>query len=326
MAKAGQKGSLAAWAWILIASIAVFELLAHPWIDAAIPSDRSWEAASAFIRERHQPTDRIVGAPSWVDPIVRHHLGDLLSLRAAAPTDLAGIDRIWELSIRGASTREEPPDLEEHFEEVRVRMWVLSTDQVLYDFVEEIEQAKVELVRSDGSQACRWMNARPAAGGLGHGPMPPAKRFVCDPQRPWLWVGATVLADLDLQPRRCVWQHPAGADPVRVTFPEAVIGERLVIHGGIDYNSERQRVHGPVALRVWIEDRLAGELIHRDGDGWSGIEIDTSELGPERAAVRFETTADDPSARLFCWSASTRRVARAEVRAPHPRHGGAVDE
>ncbi|MGB8222104.1 MAG: hypothetical protein WCF10_05930, partial [Polyangiales bacterium] len=82
--------------------------------------------------------------------------------------------------------------------------------------------------------------------------------------------------------------------------------DRLVVHGGIDYNNERQRVHGPVVLRVWIDDRLAGELIHHDGDGWSGIEIDTSELALDRAVVRFETTADNPSARLFCWSASTR--------------------
>jgi len=306
VAKAGQKGSLAAWTWGLIAGVALFEIVAQSWIQAQIPSDESWEAASAFVRERYQPTDRIVGAPSWVDPIVRSHLGHLLPLRIAAPSDLAGIDREWEISIRGASTHEEPPDLEEDFDEVRVRMWRLSTDRVLYDFVEQIERAEVELVTPDGLHSCPWVHGRPAGGGLGHGPMTPAERFVCDPQRPWLWVGATVLADLDLRPRRCVWQHPAGADPVRVTFPETPIGDRLVVHGGIDYNNERQRVHGPVVLRVWIDDRLAGELIHHDGDGWSGIEIDTSELALDRAVVRFETTADNPSARLFCWSASTR--------------------
>ena len=54
-----------------------------------------------------EPTDRIVAAPSWIDPIVRHHLGDLLSLRLAAPSDLAGIERVWEVGIRGATTRAE---------------------------------------------------------------------------------------------------------------------------------------------------------------------------------------------------------------------------
>ena len=326
MAEAGRKLSLAAWVWVLIAGLAVFELVAHPLIRAAIPTDDSWEAASAFVRARYQATDRIVAAPSWAAPIVRSHLGDLLSLRMAAPADLAGIERVWELGIRGVTTRDEPPDLEEDFDGVRVRMWLVSTDRVLYDFVENVDQARVELVVADGPRACPWMKARPARGGLERGPMTPTQRFVCDPQRPWLWVGATVLQDLELQPRRCIWQHPAGADPVRVTFPDALLGVRLVVHGGIDYQSERRRVHGPVNLRVWIDDQLAGELVHHDGDGWSGIDIDTSELGLDRAEVRFETTAEDPSARLFCWSASTRR-ARSPVDDVQHRHDwGAADE
>ena len=310
MAEAGPKLSLAAWVWVLIAGFAVFELVAHPLIRAAIPSDESWEAASAFVRARYQPTDRIVAAPSWADPIVRHHLGDLLSLRMAAPVDLAGIDRIWEVGIRGATTRDEQPTLDEDFDGVRVRMWPVSGDRVLYDFVEHVEEAHVELAAAGGAQACPWTSAPPMTGGLGHGPMTPPQRFVCDPRRPWLWVGATVLQDLELQPRRCIWQHPAGADPVRVTFPDVPLAERIVIRGGIDYNSERRRVHGPVTLRVWVDDRLMGELVHRDGDGWSGIDVDTSSLGLDRAEVRFESTAKDPSARLFCWSASTQKRVR----------------
>jgi hypothetical protein len=292
---------------VLIAGLAVFELVAHPLIRAATPSDESWQAASAFVRAHYQPTDRIVAAPSWADPIVRNHLGDLLSLRMAAPSDLAGIERVWEVSIRGATTRDEPAALEEHFDGVRVRMWPVSTDEVLYDFVENVEHAQVDVAAAGGSRACPWTIDRPEGGGLGRGPMPPQGRFVCDPKRPWLWVGATVLQDLDLQPRRCIWQHPSGTDPVRVTFPDAQLGDRFVVRAGIDYDRERWRIYSPVTLRIWIDDRLAGELVHHDGDGWSGIEIDTSALDLERAEVRFETTADDPTARLFCWSASTRR-------------------
>jgi hypothetical protein len=308
---------------VLIAGLAVFELVAHPLIRAAVPSDESWEAASAFVRARYQASDRIVAAPSWADPIVRRHLGDLLSLRAAAPGDPAGTDRIWELGIRGATTRHESPALERDFDGVRVRMWPVSSDEVLYDFVENVENAEVELAASDGSKACPWTSARPAPGGLGHGPMTPSERFVCDPQRPWLWVGATVLQDLELQPRRCIWQHPAGADPVRVTFSDVPLGERLVIRGGIDYQSERRREHSPVTLRVWIDDRLIGELVHHDGDGWSGIDVDTSGLGLESAEVRFETTANDPTARLFCWSASTQAGRSPVVHARRRPYGGA---
>ncbi|MBT8482814.1 MAG: hypothetical protein HKP36_14625 [Myxococcales bacterium] len=307
MARAARNPGLAAWVWVPIAALAVFELVAHSTIEAAIPSDASWEAAAAFVRARHRPADRIAGAPAWVDPIVRQRLGDLLSLRMAAPPDSAGIDRLWELSIRGARSRDEPPALEQEFDGVHVRMWTLLGDELVYDFAEEIAGAKVELVGADRSEVCPLMAARQMPGGLERGPMTPRERFVCDPRRPWLWVGATVLSDLDLEPRRCIWQHPAGRDPVRVTFTEVPLGDRLLVHGGIDYQIERRRNHGPVTLRVWINERIAAELLHEDGDGWASLEIDTSELLGHTATVRFETTADDPTARLFCWSASSVR-------------------
>ncbi|MDH3653448.1 MAG: hypothetical protein OEN21_04215 [Myxococcales bacterium] len=312
MAEAGRNLGLAAWVWVLIAALAVFELVAHPMIREATPSDESWNAAAAFVRAQYQPSDRIVGAPAWLDPIVRNRLGDLLSLRMAAPPDAAGIDRLWELSIRGAGSRDEPPALEEEFDGVHVRMWSLPGDALIYDFVEEISGAKVELVVADRSKACPWVAARQAPGGLERGPMTPRERFVCDPRRPWLWVGATVVADLELQPRRCIWQHPAGPDPVRAIFTDVPLGDRLLIRGAIDYQTERRRAHSPVTLRVWINDQLAAELVHEDGDGWSGLEIDTAELPREPAIVRFETTADDPDSRLFCWSASSVRSRRSE--------------
>lgn len=312
MAEAGRNLGLAAWVWLAIAALAVLELVAHPIIGAATPSDESWQAAAGFVRARFQPSDRIVAAPAWVGPIVRSELGDLLSLRMAAPPDTAGIDRVWELSIRGAASRDEPPTLEQDFDGVHVRMWSLPGDELIYDFVEEISGAKVELVRPKRSKACPWLALRQSPGGLERGPMTPRERFVCDPRRPWLWVGATVLADLELEPRRCIWQHPAGPDPVRVTFTDVPLADRLLIRAGIDYQAERRRVHAPVTLRVFINDRMAAELVHEDGDGWSGLEIDTSKLPRDPAIVRFETTADDPTSRLFCWSASSVRSRRSE--------------
>jgi len=323
VAEAGRNPGLAVWVWVPIAALAAFELVAQPMIRAATPSDRSWEAASEYVRARYRSSDRIVAAPAWADPIVRAHLGDLLSLRMAAPPDAAGIDRLWELSIRGASSRDEPVDLEKDFDGVRVRMWSLPSQELVYDFVEEIASAKVELLDADQSKACPWVAARQAPGGLERGPMTPRERFVCDARRPWLWVGATVLSDLELQPRRCIWQHPAGPDPVRVTFTDAPLADRLLVYGGIDYQAERKRIHVPVTLRVWIDERLATELVHEDGDGWSGVEIDTGGLGLERATVRFETTADNPDARLFCWSASSVKGRRPVDDAEHRPSGGA---
>ena len=296
-----------AWVWLLVAGLALFELVAQARISAAVPTERSWEEASAFVRARFEEGDRIVASPGWIDPIVRSRLGDLLDLRAAAPSDLAGTRRVWELSIRGASRRDGETELEQAFGRVKVRMWPVAGDALVYDFVEEVPQATVELGVAGQSRACPLEIARPAPGGLFRGPMTPSERFICDPKRPWLWVGPTVIADLELGPRRCVWQHPAGESPVRVTFSEVPLGDRLSVRGGIDYSNERWRRGAPVTLRVWVDGELAAELVHHDGDGWSGTEIDTSGFGAQRATVRFETTAPDSTARLFCWAASTRR-------------------
>ncbi|MGD8608110.1 MAG: hypothetical protein PVH21_12515 [Myxococcales bacterium] len=301
-----RKRRAAQWLWVVVAAVATFELAAGLWIRTTVPAESSWKAASELVRARFRSADRIVAAPGWIDPIVRFHLGDLLTLHSAAPSDLAGFERIWELSIRGASTRDAPPDFEARFGRVQARMWRISSDAVGYDFVEHVDQAQVEWVYDHEPRACPWRETPGGRGGLGRGPMAPKRRFVCDPERPWLWVGATVLADRTLTPRRCVWQHPAGPDPVRVTFFEVPLSDRLVVHGGIDYEHERWERGSPVTLQIWISDRLAGELVHRDGDGWSELEIDTSDFASDRATVRFETTTQDPAARVFCWSASTR--------------------
>ncbi|KPK11162.1 MAG: hypothetical protein AMJ62_16450 [Myxococcales bacterium SG8_38] len=295
-----------------MAAVASFELIADVWIRAQVPADQSWEEAAAFVRARIGPNDRIVAAPSWADPIVRFHLGALVTLRSAAPEDSARFDRMWELGIRGESTREDPPVLEQRFGGVRVRMWELAADDVAHDFVDQIAHAKVELVQGDASRPCRWVEAPRGRGGLGQGPMAPDERFVCDPSRPWLWVGPTILADLTLTPRRCIWQHPVGPEPVRSTFFDVPLGDRLVVHGGVDYENERWRAGSPVTLRIWISDRLAGELVHRDGEGWSSLAIETSSLGFDRATVRFEVTTEDPTARVFCWAASTRLTEAAD--------------
>jgi hypothetical protein len=290
---------------VCIAVLSVFELVAHPIIRAAVPRDASWGEAAAFVRDEFRPGDRIVAAPSWTDPIVRHWLGDLASLRAVAPPDDGGFDRLWELSIRGATTRNEEPALERRFGGVRVRLWNLEGPRLLYDFVEQVGRAQVELLEEGAAKSCPWTRGDPDPGGLERGPMWPAERFVCDPERPWLWVGPTIVADLELHARRCIWQHPAGAEPVRTTFQDVPLGERLIIRAGVDYQVERRRAHAPVTLTVFIDDEVVGVLVHHDGDGWSGLDIDTSRRIDQRAIVRFETTASEPAERLFCFSAST---------------------
>ncbi|MEM7433759.1 MAG: hypothetical protein AAF436_01315 [Myxococcota bacterium] len=306
MAEAISKSAVVRWARLAIVAIALFELIS-PWvITTSVPTEAGWREATAFVRSNFEPGDRIAATPQWISPLVRAELGDLLTLRTASEDDLPGASRLWEVSTRGSSSSAAKPAVEAQFGGIQVRRWPLSTDELVFDFVEYVADAEVTWVDGEHSHPCAWRDAPPAGGGLGRGPMAPPGRFVCDRRKPWLWVGATVMADLDLLPRRCVWQHPAGTDPVRTRFEQVPLGDTLVVEGALDYNNDRREGRSPVLLRVFIDGHLAGELRHRDRTGWTRVEVDTSRFSGSTREVWFETTTPDPAARTFCWSASAR--------------------
>lgn len=310
-------------AWLVVLGVALVEVVGHFAVVARVAPEADWEAAAAWVREHERPEDLIEVAPDWADPVLREHLGDRISFREAGRSDMAPFERLWVLSIRGANlpgAPRRPPDFERYFGRVRLRRWDLGPSPVLYDFVEHVREADVVRVHGGSEIPCRWQaRGVPHGGGLGAGPMTPAERHVCDPQRGWLWVGETVTEDLDLEPRHCIWQHPAGLEPIRATFRDVPLGDRLVFYGGLYYEHERMREHGPVYVTVRVNGVEAGRMIHRDGDGWKRMEVDPrSALGvgaPEdaRGDVSVEVVAPDPHLRTFCWSATTRSGPRRSV-------------
>ena len=268
-----------------------------------------WAAAAEVVREGWQEGDLLVAAPEWADPLMRQHAGDLLSLEDVGRSDTAQYSRLWAMSARGHRPAE-APDAAATFERevgrVRVLRWDLPGDGVIYDFTEHVRDAEVVMVQDGVDRPCSWVNEhRPHGGGLGRGPIMPGGRHRCDPRRGWLWVGTTIQDDLSLRPRWCVWQHPAGREPIRATFRDVPLGDRLVLYGDIYYEHERMEEHGPVMVSVKVEGREVGRLTHRDGDGWKRLVTYTDDLG-ERGDVSIEVFAPDPDLRSLCWAATTR--------------------
>ncbi|HMI94376.1 MAG TPA: hypothetical protein VK509_23550, partial [Polyangiales bacterium] len=141
-------------------------------------------------------------------------------------------------------------------------------------------------------------------GGLGIGALAPRERFECGRGA---WVAAVVLEDLELQPRHCIRQPATQRGPLRVSFSDVPLGQRLVFYGGLYYEDERMRHGADVHARVLaVASGATRELLHmthRDGDGWKRIEVST---GGGRAQVMVEVSSRDASKRTFCWAASTR--------------------
>jgi hypothetical protein len=298
--------------WLLLLGVAAVEVVGHFVVQSRVVPASDWDAAAAHVREEWVEGDVVTVAPRWADPLLREAIGDRLDLASAGRSDLAPYRRLWSLSIRGHRAAEAPegaPDHAQAFGRVLVERWELPQDEtILYDFVEHVEDAEVALLEGAQPRPCRWTRGgRPSGGGLGSGPITPAERHVCDPGRPWLWVGATVEEDLEMLPRRCVWQHPPGPEPVRASFPDVPLGEAIVLYGGLWWEHERTMAGGPVDVVVRVEGREVGRLTHRDGDGWKRIEAAVPEaLRGGRGRVDVEVSAPNPHLRTLCWAATTR--------------------
>ncbi len=311
--------------WVLPFALALAELASFSLTQSRVVPLSDWQEAAELVRfgadghEGFRDGDLIVSAPDWTDQVMRQVLGDLLTLSDAARSDLAPYERVWVLSIRGHQPEEldvsTPPAVDVWRGRVRVRRWDLGPSPVVFDFVEHLEEAEVEIDRDGVPTSCPWRRTGfPHGGGINQGAMTPSERFVC-PSHSWLWVGRTIMEDLDLDLHHCVWQHPQGRDAIRTTFRRAPLGDRLVLHGGIYYGHEHPMTGGPVSATVKIDGQVAGRLTHNDGDGWMRMELDTSGLGQDgRGDVSIEVTAPDPHLRTFCWTASTRAGLRSEDR------------
>jgi hypothetical protein len=301
------KRALSAVPFIVLLAFAAIEVSAHAITRARVPEMQDWRAAASFVRAHMQPRDLIAAAPDWADPLLRQVLGDRIDLAMAGRSDAGAYERLWVVSIRGARAREAPPGnaaLEQRFGRVSVQRWALGPSDVLYDLVEHVHEAQVSVTEHGQPRPCRLRrHPAPRGGGLGVGALPPVERFACDAGRAGSWVAPVVLEDLELRPRYCVLQPPAGSEPVRVALADVPLGDRLVLYGGLYYEHERMREGGPVLARVLVDGRELGHMLHRDGDGWKRLVIQTA---GGRGEVAIEISAPNPDRRSFCWSASVR--------------------
>src|SRR5690606_23835439 len=86
---------------LLLAVLAAWAVCATPRTAASTPTDRAWAKAAERVRAEHRPGDLLVFAPSWIEPVGRLHLGDLIPVDMAARMDAARYGRITEVSVRG---------------------------------------------------------------------------------------------------------------------------------------------------------------------------------------------------------------------------------
>ncbi len=299
------------WAFAAVPLVAVVELGLHVSQVNGVTSDADWAQAKQEVQKRVKPDDLVAFAPRWVDPIGREKFGpQIATLEREAYPDVTRFPRALEVSIRG----EHVPDLAgwKTVETTRAGAITITTLQNPSPVVLKDDLLRhagkpdmhVYLAETSGARDCPFIHSSPRSGGLGFGPAIPGDRYQCQGNA---LVGLTVLPDLNYLPRRCFYAPPQGAGSVLLVKFDAIhFGRGLHGHHGLYVEAERDKKGAPVTLLFRSGQRPIGSVVHRDGDGWKGFELDTSDLDGQTAELEAEISSPSGDRRMYCFEADTR--------------------
>jgi hypothetical protein len=298
------------YAFALVPALGLAELGLHVKQTSSVVSDDEWRAARAIVASRAKPSDLVVFAPQWSEPLGRQHFGDeLASLERIARPDESRFPRAIEVSIRGArrdelaawkesdATRSGPFTIRILENPTPISL----VDDLLNHF--NPTDLSVSRVEGDLETACTFVRTGVQSGGLGFGPAIPAERFACPGTG---FAGISVVTDPDYVARRCVFAPPLGGSSVlRLRFKNVKLGTR--IHGHHTLYVEADHANGtPVVLALRAQGKTLGRLTRRDGQGWTPFELDTSDLAGQTAEVIADVSSSNAHRRLYCFEADTR--------------------
>ena len=278
---------LSALALVVLALFETTQALVAPFL---APTTADWEAAAREVRAGFRPGDLIVTAPGWADPLVRMHLGDLLTIPMAARMDDARYGRVWEISQRGSRAPEArgAEAFVAKFGRLTLRRLDRPAAQVTFDFLERWQEARVSRVDSGAvPKACPWQT----------------DRFLCEGS-----AGVhRELVEVDTRIRRALLAPPVAAATTVIEFPSVLLGRELVATAGLHDVWARKYATGSVHFEIWIAGQRVGQDDIGNRSGWKPTHVDTRAQDGQSLPVRFEISSSKPELRHFSFAAEARR-------------------
>jgi hypothetical protein len=254
---------------LILALVALWEIVAIARAGSDVPTAGDWQRAAEAVRAEHESGDLIVFAPSWLDPVGRQHLGDLIPIEMAARMDGARYGRVWELSARGARAPEARGEvvLSETFGELTVRRYQRPAAEIVTDFVEAF---------SPGGGRVRGS-------------------------------AQVELQEVGFTPRRCVVARPAPDRTVTILYPKVALGSELVGYVGLADIFNLRDHRQPGRLEVLIDGKQVATTTVGVDDGWVKWQVATEPAA--EVDVEFRATAVGPKAlkRWICFAAEARQ-------------------
>jgi hypothetical protein len=277
----------------LIAVLAVLETAVAVIAPLRAPKEADWRAAAQAVRAEFRAGDLIVAAPAWADPVLRMHVGDLLTPEVVGRLDDAAFGRVWEVSQRGAQAPEAADGsvtFDRAFGRLRLRRLERRPAAVTYDFV------------------ARWSDAtlsRRGAGGAVVNCSNVGDRLQC-PDVGFNFVRRQ-LVEVDTRLRLALLAQPVEGAAVVIDYPEVPLGDELVLATGMHNVWMRKAAHGKVDIKVFVDGHAMVTVTTTNDTGWTIWRVNTAASSGKKVNVKFEITSPAPYARHFAFAAEARR-------------------
>jgi hypothetical protein len=298
--------------WLGVPALAVVELVLHFGFSRRAPRVEEWRELSEPVRRLKRPTDLLVVAPEWAEPIARHAFGDgAFPLDQIARADASGFARALEVSALGSRADETLPwRVVSEEKRGRFTLRVLENPAPVrpkFRFIEHVALSalSVSIIAGDRETPCPFTDRAPVTAGGLHGHVTfPRERFRC-PGGEASFVGVTVIDDQKYLPRRCIWAHPPARGSLRLRFAGVPLGTKIRGWAGLSYFLFRDGTGQPVTISFQAGAQKLGEHQHRDEWGFRAFTLATPGSGDRTVDVDVIVSAESAPNRDFCFVAET---------------------
>jgi hypothetical protein len=255
------------------------------------PSENDWNRAADVVRSQWKAGDLVVAAPAWADPVMRLHLGDLVTVDMATRLDDAAYGRVWEISQKGGVAPEArgQETLHQVIGNLSVRRVERPAAQVKFDFVRQWQTAKVSRQSAAGVVPCSLL----------------PDRHQC-PDIDFNWVKPAVL-EFDFNLRLALYAQPVAGANVVIEYDDVPMGRTLTIGAGLHHVWLRKAGDGTVVIEAFVGGQSIGRLEVNNRSPWKPVNFDTTAFAGQRQVVRFSIHSSNPVSRHFGFAAEARQ-------------------
>ncbi|MHB1844136.1 MAG: hypothetical protein ACYCWW_04795 [Deltaproteobacteria bacterium] len=287
---------------LAIALAAVFAVGFWFWLPSRLPSKADYEALGRTLASEARPGDGVAFAPFWAErgKLFVHGLPTVALPGLENEPDAERFARLWVVgqpdlprsdaaaTLRALDGRLTPDGARRRFGPLSLSRYTPRAGRATTDdFVAHLGDAEASI----GGETREPCQKEP--GGQG---------FVC-PRGSWNYIRPE-WHEFDFLPRRCLWAHPVGPEPLELDFPGASVAHGFRGGMGLVGQAADDPRLAPVDLAFLVDGALAGEVTLGAGDpGFHPFELDIPGLSAGPHDVKIQVSSQNPARRHFCFDA-----------------------